>query len=65
MQCVVELLIVVVMAASPSLFISSQYVAKCQSNIEMYEEVSAVVWCGYGLVLPSGIWYLCVEGKET
>ena len=33
------------MAASPSLFISSQSVASYQSDIEKYEEVSvAVVW---------------------
>ena len=40
MQCVVLLLLVVVMAASPSVFISSQHVEIGQSYIEKYEEVS-------------------------
>ena len=45
MQCVVVFLLVLVMATSPSLFISSQAVADGQSDIEKYEEVSvAVVW---------------------
>ena len=44
-QCAVVLLLVVVMATSPYLFISSQDVASCQSKIEKNEEVSvAVVW---------------------
>ena len=42
------LLLVVVMDASPSLFISSQRVAYYQSNIEKYEEVS--VECSSGVV---------------
>ena len=47
-QCVVVLLLVGVMATSPSLFISSQYVASLQSDIEKYEEVS--VECSSGVV---------------
>ena len=42
-QCVVVLLLVVVMATSTSLFISSQSVAYWQSDIEKCEEVSVVV----------------------
>ena len=65
----VVLLLVVVMADSPSLFISSQLVAILQSNIEKYEEVS--VECSSGVVrvrsclIPGGNWYLCVEDKGT
>ena len=60
MQCVVVLLLVIVMAASPSLFISSQYVASWQSGIEKNEEVSVecssgVVRCGHVLPGVSGI----------
>ena len=47
-QCVVVLLLVVVMAASPSLFISSQYVEELQIEIEKVEEVS--VECSSGVV---------------
>ena len=68
MQCVVLVLLVVVMAASPSLFISSQYVASYQSDIEKYEEVSVECSSGVvrdGQILPGTIWYLCVEDKET
>ena len=39
---------IVVMATSPSLFISSQYVATWQSEIEKYKEVS--VECSSGVV---------------
>ena len=48
--CVVSgvVLLVVVMAASPSLFISSQVVALWQRDIEKYEEVS--VECSSGVV---------------
>ena len=61
-------LLVVAMAASPSLLISSQAVAYGQRKIEDYEEVSvesAVVWSEYSHVLTSGIWCLCVEDKGT
>ena len=47
-QCVVVLLLVVVMADSPSLFIFSQSVAFLQYRIEKYEEVS--VECNSGVV---------------
>ena len=40
MCAVCGVVLVVVMAALPSLFISSQYVARRQSVIEMYKEVS-------------------------
>ena len=53
------MLLVVVMAASPSLFISSQAVALWQSDIEKYEEVS--VECSSGVVrvwLCLTWWYL-------
>ena len=59
MQCVVVLLLVVVMAASPSLFISSQSVAYYQSEIEKNEEVR--VECSSGVVrvwLCLTWWYL-------
>ena len=64
----VVLLLVVVMAASPSLFISSQDVASYQSIIEECEEVS--VECSSGVVrvwpcLTWCIWYLCVGDKGT
>ena len=43
--CAVVVLLVVAMATSPSLFISSQAVVIWLSDIEKYEEVSvAVVW---------------------
>ena len=56
LQC--ALLVVVVMAASPSLFISSQYVAGCQSSIEKYEEVS--VECSVVRVWPCLTWWYLV-----
>ena len=58
-QCVVVLLLVVVMATSPTLFISSQEVAYCQSRIEKCEEVS--VECSSGVVREWSCltwWYL-------
>ena len=59
-------LLLVAMATSPSLFVSSQNVASLHSKIMKYEEVSvAVVWRVCGHVLPGGIWYLCVGDKET
>ena len=58
MQCVVVLLLVVVMAASPSLFISSQLVASLQSNIEKYEGVS--VECSSGVVRVSCLTWWCL-----
>ena len=51
MQRVVVLLLVVVMAASPSLFISSQSVASLQSGIEKNEEVSVECRCGEGVAM--------------
>ena len=51
MQCVVLLLLVVVMATSPSLFISSQLVAFSQSNIETFEEVSVECSSGEGVAM--------------
>ena len=56
-QCVVVLLLVVVMAASPSLFISSQYVASHQSKIEKYEEVSAECSSSVVRVWPCLTWW--------
>ena len=57
MQCVV--LLVIVMAASPSLFISSQDMAVCQSSIEKYEEVSVECSsCVHEGVAISTWWYL-------
>ena len=60
MQCVVLLLLVVVMAASPSLFISSQRVAEYQSNIEEYEEVSVECSSGVVRVWPCLTWWYLV-----
>ena len=60
MQCVVALLQVVVMAASPSLFISSQEVASCQSDIEEYEEVSVECSSGVVRVWPCLTWWYLV-----
>ena len=58
MQCVV--LLVVVMAASLSLFISSQSVAVGQSNIEKYEEVSVECSSGVLSVWPCLTWWYLV-----
>ena len=57
-QCVVVLLLVVVMAASPSLFISSQEVASWQTYKEEYEEVSVECSSGEGVAMS----YLVVSG---
>ena len=54
------LLLVVVMAASPSLFISSQFVASDQSNIEKYEEVSIECSSGVVRVWPCLTWWYLV-----
>ena len=63
-QCVV--LVVVVMAASPSFFISSQNVAIYQSSMEKFEEVSVECSSGVVRVWPCLTWwYLCVEDKGT
>ena len=52
-------LLVVVMGASPSLFISSQLVAVEQSNIEKWEEVSVECSSGVVRVWPClTCWYL-------
>ena len=53
-------LLVVVMAASPSLFISSQLVARCQRNIEDYEEVSVECSSGVVRVWPCLTWWYLV-----
>ena len=58
MQCVV--LLVVVMAASPSLFISSQEVAGYQSYIEEEEEVSVECSSGVVSVWPCLTWWYLV-----
>ena len=50
-QCVVVLLLVLVMATSPSLFISSQRVALYQSDIEKDEEVSVECSSGEGVAM--------------
>ena len=55
-QCVVVLLLVVVLATSPSLFISSQLVASYQSDIEKYEEVSVECSSGVVRVWPCLTW---------
>ena len=60
MQCVVVLLLVVVMATSPSLFISSQFVASWQSKIEDYEEVSVECSSGVVRVWPCLTWWSLV-----
>ena len=60
MQCVVLLLLVVVMAASPSLFISSQTVASLQSDIEELEEVSVECSSGVVRVWPCLTWWYLV-----
>ena len=60
MQCVVLLLLVVVMAASPSLFISSQGVAYSQSDIEEWEEVSVECSGGVVRVWPCLTWWYLV-----
>ena len=65
MQCVVLLLVVIVMAASHSLFISSQSVAGWQSRIEEYEEVSVECSSSVVRVWLYITWYLCVEVKGT
>ena len=54
------LLLVVVMAASPSLFISSQLVASHQNNIEKYEEVSVECSSGVVRVWPCLTWWYLV-----
>ena len=59
-QCVVVLLLVVVMATSPSLFISSQHVATLQSNIEKYEEVSVECSSGVVRVWPCLTWWYLI-----
>ena len=59
-QCVVVVLLVVVMANSPSLFISSQEVASCQSDIEKYEEVSVECSSGVVRVWPCLTWWYLV-----
>ena len=59
-QCVVVVLLVVVMAASPSLFISSQSVALYQSDIEKYEEVSVECSSGVVSVWPCLTWWYLV-----
>ena len=60
MQCVVVFLLVVVMAASPSLFISSQAVAYWQSKIEKWEEVSVECSSGVVRVWPCLTWWYLV-----
>ena len=59
-QCVVLFLLVVFMAASPSLCISSQHVASWQSQIEDYEEVSVVCGSGVVRVWPCLTWWYLV-----
>ena len=59
-QCVVVVLLVVVMAISPSLFISSQWVAYWQSKIEKYEEVSVECSSGVVRVWPCLTWWYLV-----
>ena len=54
------LLLVVVMAASPSLFISSQSVASWQSRIEEDEEVSIECSSGVVRVWPCLTWWYLV-----
>ena len=46
--CSVLLLLVVVMATLPSLFISSQFVASLQRKVKKYEKVS--ILCSSGVV---------------
>ena len=60
MQCVVLLLLVVVMVASPSLFISSQLMAYNQSNLEECEEVSVEYSSGVVRVWPCLTWWYLV-----
>ena len=59
-QCVVLLLLVVLMAGSPSLFISSQAVASLQSDIEKDEEVSVECSSGVVRVWPCLTWWYLV-----
>ena len=59
-QCVVVVLLVVVMATSPSLFISSQSVASYQSSIEKWEEVSVECSSGVVRVWPCLTWWYLV-----
>ena len=59
-QCVVVLLLVVVMATSRSLFISSQEVASWQSSIEKCEEVSVECSSGVVRVGPCLTWWYLV-----
>ena len=59
-QCVVVLLLVVVMATSPSLFISSQGVASLQSEIETCEEVRLECSNGVVRVWPCLTWWYLV-----
>ena len=59
-QCVVVFLLVVVMATSPSLFISSQEVASFQSDIKKYEEVSVECSSGVVRVWPCLTWWYLV-----
>ena len=56
MQCVV-LVLLVVMAASPSLFMSSQYIATWQSKIEKTDEVSVECSSGVVRVWPCLAWW--------
>ena len=58
-QCVVVLWLVVVMATSPSLFIS-QLVASTQSDIEKWEEVSVECSSGVVRVWPCLTWWYLV-----
>ena len=60
MQCVVVLLLVVVMATSPSLLISSQSMASDQSRIEMFEEVSVECSSGVVRVWPCLTWWYLI-----
>ena len=53
-------LLVVVMAASPSLFISSQLVAIWQRDIEKHEEVSVECSSGVVRVWPCLTWWYLV-----
>ena len=59
-QCVVVLLLVVVMAPSPSLFISSQTVAYNQRDLEKYEEVSVECSSSVVRVWPCLTWWYLV-----
>ena len=60
MQCVVVLLLVVVMATLPSLFIYSQAVSYWQRDIEKYKEVSVECSSGVLRVWPCLTWWYLV-----